>query len=163
MEAAEAFQRVTELQPESRDAWFNYANSLFAAEAWDSLAVVGSRLVELDPLGENARLMTARAQLELGDRQGALASLEVVDSAPVHVEGLQMQRSGNSVTVFGRMVGKSADPGSEVTLLFSFFGEGGAPLGTERVRVAAPAEGESAAFEVPFARLASAYRYELAS
>jgi len=47
--------------------------------------------------------------------------------------------------------------------LFTFFGEGGTPLGSANVPVAAPAEGQTAAFEVPFALLASAYRYELAS
>jgi tetratricopeptide (TPR) repeat protein len=163
LQAAEAFQRVTELQPDSRDAWFNYANSLFAAEAWDSLAAAGARLVELDPLGENARLMTARAQLELGDRQGALASLDVADQAPVHVGGLQMQRSGTSINVFGRVTGNAAEPGSDLVLRFTFYGEGGVLLGTETVHVVAPAEGETVSFEVPFAQGASAYRYELGS
>ena len=161
LQAAEAFHRVTELQPDSRDAWFNYANSLFAAEAWESLASAGARLVQLDPLGENARLMTARAQLELGDRDAALASLDVVDQAPVYVAGLQMQRSGASINVFGRVTGNAAAPGSEIALRFTFYGEGGMFLGTETVRVAAPMEGETESFEVPFSQGASAYRYEL--
>lgn len=163
LQAAEAFQRVTELQPDSRDAWFNYANSLFAAGAWDSLAAAGARLVELDPLGENARLMTARAQLELGDRAGALAGLDIVEQAPVYVEGLQMQRSGTSINVFGRVTGNAAEPGSEIALRFTFYGEGGVFLGAETVHVVAPAEGETVSFEVPFAQGASAYRYELLS
>jgi hypothetical protein len=33
-------------------------------------------------------------------------------------------------------------------------------LGTETIHVAAPAEGETVSFEVPFAQGASAYRYE---
>ncbi|HSH74671.1 MAG TPA: tetratricopeptide repeat protein [Longimicrobiales bacterium] len=163
LQAAEAFRKVTELQPESRDAWFNYANSLFAAEAWDALAVAGTRLVELDPLGENARLMWARARLELGDRQGALESLDIADRAPVHVEGLQMQRSGTSIRVFGRVTGNAADPGTEIRLRFWFYGEGGTLVGTEGVSVLAPAPGEVENFEVPFASGASAYRYELES
>ena len=162
LQAAEAFQRVTELQPDSRDAWFNYANSLFAGSAWESLAVAGARLIELDPLGENARLMTARAQLEMGDRQGAIAQLDQVDQAPVHVGGLQMQRTGTSINVFGQVTGNMAEPGTEIGLRFSFFGEGGMLLGAETVRVAAPPEGETVSFEVPFAQGASAYRYELA-
>ena len=163
LEAADAFQRVTELQPSSRDAWFNYANSLFAAQAWDDLAAAGRRLVELDPLGENARLMTARARLELGDRQGALAYLDEVDQSPVYVEGLQMQRSGTSITVFGRVTGNAADAGSPIGLRFTFYGEGGTLLGTETVDVVAPPEGETISFDVPFGQTASAYRYELLS
>ena len=162
-EAAEAFQRVTELQPESRDGWFNYANSLFAAEAWEGLAEAGARLVQLDPLGENARLMTARARLELGDREGAVAYVDEVDRSPVFVEGLQMQRSGTSVTVFGQVIGNAAEAGSRVALRFSFFGEGGVPVGTKTVEIVAPAEGETASLEVAFSQAASAYRYELIS
>jgi tetratricopeptide (TPR) repeat protein len=159
--AAAAFRRVTELQPESRDGWFNYANSLFAAQAWDSLAVAGSRLVELDPLGENAHLMTARARLELGDRQGALASLDRADQTPVHVEDLQMRRSGTAVSVHGRITGNAADPGAPITLRFTFFGEAAAFLGTETVTLPAPAMAETATFEVPFSMDAYAYRYEI--
>jgi tetratricopeptide (TPR) repeat protein len=161
MEAAEAFHRVTELQPESRDAWFNYANSLFAGEAWELLAEAGARLIELDPLGENARLMTARARLELGDREGAIAYVDQVDQSPVFLESLQMQRSGTSVRVFGQVTGNAAEAGTRLTLRFSFFGEGGSLLGTEAVEIVAPAQGATAGLEVPFTQAASAYRYEL--
>lgn len=163
IEAAEAFQRVTELQPDSRDAWFNYANSLFAAEAWEALAEAGARLIELDPLGENARLMTARARLELGDRAGAVAYVDEVDQSPVFVAGLQMQRSGTSVTVFGQVTANAAQPGTRLALQFTFFGEGGALVGTRTVEIVAPVEGETVSLEVPFSQAASAYRYQLIS
>ena len=161
VEAAESFRRLTELQPASRDAWFNYANSLFAAEAWEPLAAAGSRLVELDPLGENAQLVTARALLEIGDRPAAIASLDRADQAPVHVEGLQMQRSAAATTVFGRVTGNAAEPGSMVTLRFTFYGDTGDYLGAETLTVAAPLPEESEAFEVRFGVAAAAYRYEL--
>ncbi len=163
LQAADAFRRATEIQPDSRDAWFNYANSLFAAAAWEELVEVGARLIELDPLGENSRLMTARAQLETGDRAAALASLEQVDQAPVLVDGLQMQRSGTSVTIFGQVTGNAAEPGSPVGLRFSFYGQDGSLLGSETVRVLAPAQGETASFDVPFALAAIAYRYQVLS
>ena len=67
--AADAFEQLTRLQPDSRDAWFNYANTLFAAESWESLATVADRLTEVDPLGENSGLIAARAHLEIGDEQ----------------------------------------------------------------------------------------------
>lgn len=160
-EAAEAFRRVTEFQPESRDAWFNYANSLFAAESWDSLAVAGTRLVQLDPLGENGHLMTARALLELGDREGALARLGEAEAAPLYVEGLQLERSGTSVTVYGRVTGNAAVPGTEVALRFWFYGDDGELAGVQDVTVTAPAPDDLVAFEVPFDGTASAYSYEL--
>jgi tetratricopeptide (TPR) repeat protein len=158
-EAAESFRRLTELQPRSRDAWFNYANSLFAAEAWEPLANAGTRLVELDPLGENAQLVTARAQLEAGDREAAMASMERADLAPLYVDGLQMQRSAGATTVFGRVVGNAAEPGTSVALRFVFYDEGGSTVGSEIVRVYAPPAGESTDFEVRFASVAAAYSY----
>ena len=160
-QAAEVFRRLTELQPNSRDAWFNYANSLFAGEVWPSLAVVGDRLVELDPLSENAWLITARAQMEIGERQAALGSLELVDAAPVYVDGLQLRGSGAGTSVQGRITGNTAESGTPVRLRFTFYGDAGAPLGTETLTVAAPAAGESLRFDVSFAQRASAYRYEL--
>jgi len=158
-EAAESFRRLTELQPRSRDAWFNYANSLFAAEAWEPLATAGARLVELDPLGENAQLVTARAQLESGDRAAALSSMQRADTAPVYVEGLQMQRSAAATTVFGRVVGNAAETGTPVALRFVFYDESGVSIGTQVVEVAAPATGEAEDFEVRFERVAAAYSY----
>jgi tetratricopeptide (TPR) repeat protein len=160
-EAAESFRRLTELQPSSRDAWFNYANSLFAAEAWEPLATAGTRLVELDPLGENAQLVTARAQLEIGDRPAAIASLDRADQAPVHVDGLQMQRAAAVTTVFGRVTGNAAEPGTPVALRFTFYGDNGEALGVDTLTVAAPAPEESEGFEVRFSMAAAAYRYEL--
>ena len=161
MQAAESFRRLTELQPSSRDAWFNYANSLFAAEAWEPLAAAGTRLVELDPLGENAQLVTARAQLEIGDRPAAIASLDRADQAPVHVEGLQMQRAAAVTTVFGRVTGNTAEPGTSVALRFTFYGDSGEPLGVDTLTVTAPAPEASEGFEVRFSMAAAAYRYEL--
>ena len=45
MQAAQAFQRLTTIHPESRDAWFNYVNSLFAGEAWAPLLEAGLRWI----------------------------------------------------------------------------------------------------------------------
>ncbi|MBM4182909.1 MAG: tetratricopeptide repeat protein [Gemmatimonadetes bacterium] len=160
-QAAECFRRLTDLQPSSRDAWFNYANSLFAAEAWEPLALAGGRLVELDPLGENAQLVTARAQLETGDRPGAVATLDRADQAPVHVEGLQMQRSAAATTVFGRVTGNVAEPGTSLALRFTFYGEQGQVLGADTLTLTAPSPEEGESFEVRFSQPAAAYRYEL--
>ncbi len=160
-QAAEAFRRLTEIQPDSRDAWYNYVNSLFAAEAWEQLATVGRRLVELDPLGESAQLVTARAHFEVGDRPAALASLERADQAPVYLEALQMQRSIGATTVFGRVRVNTAEPGTPIALRFVFFGDAGESLGSETLAVTAPLPDAATDFEVRFTMSAAAYRYEL--
>jgi tetratricopeptide (TPR) repeat protein len=158
--AASAFQRLTGLQPESRDAWFNYANALFAAEDWPALAEAGGRLVELDPLGENAGLITARAHLESGDRPTALETLERARAAPIYVDELQMRRAGGETTVQGRITGNQAEAGSTIRLRFVFYGESGTLLGSKALSFSAPAAGESERFAVQFSMSAMAYRYE---
>ncbi|MBI4538543.1 MAG: tetratricopeptide repeat protein [Gemmatimonadetes bacterium] len=160
MEASEAFRRLTDLQPNSRDAWFNYANSLFAAEAWKSLATVGDRLVELDPLNEKAALIVARAYLEIGDEEAAVRGVKRMEAAPVHLAELQMRPSEARTSVQGRVIGNKAEPGAPVRLRFTFYGDAEA-LGTETLTVPAPPSGESAMFVVSFGMRATAYRYEL--
>jgi tetratricopeptide (TPR) repeat protein len=160
--AAEAFERLTQLQPDSRDAWFNYVNSLFAAESWESLAIAGDRLGELDPLGENSGLIAARAHLELGDEESAAAGLTRTEAAPVHVEGLQLRPSDGETIVGGRVVGNVAEPGTSVRLRFIFYGPKGA-VGSATLTLSAPQSGARARFEVTFAGQATAYRYELLS
>ena len=162
MVAADAFEQLTGLQPDSRDAWFNYANSLFAAESWESLAAIGDRLTEVDPLGENSALIAARAHLEIGDEQTAAEGLVRTESAPVHVEGLQLRPSAVETSLQGRVVGNTAEPGTSVHLRFTFYGPDGA-LGTEPLTVSAPPAGVRARFEVSFPGQATAYRYELVS
>jgi len=159
--AEEAFRRLTELQADSRDAWFNLANALFALEDWVPLVEVGQRLLGLDPLGETALLIAARAQLETGHRDAAIEILQRVDAAPVYLEGLRLRRAGAGTTVEGRMTGNLAVPGSPVDLLFTFFGEGGREVGDEAVTLEAPPKGESMTLVVTFAGRALSYRYEL--
>lgn len=158
--ASEAFRRVTEVRPNSRDAWFNYANSLFAGGAWDTLSVVGERLLELDPLNENAALLTARALLEIGDEEGAIGKLDRIDGAPVHLDGLLMLPGDGEIVIRGQMAGNQAEPGTPVRLRFSFYGDAG-PLGQETLALEAPPQGETVSFEVHFPGTPVGYRYDL--
>ncbi len=155
-----AFERLTRIQPMSRDAWFNYANALFAAEAWRALTRVGDRLVQLDPLGENAGLITARAYLESGNQDAALRALERTESASIYLEGLLMRPSDAETIVQGRAVGNTAAPGTEVRLRFTFYDDDG-ELGVTTVTVAAPEPDGSTGFEVSLRSRATGYRYEV--
>jgi len=159
--AAEAFRRLTEIQPQSRDAWFNRANALFAMEDWASLVDVGNRLLELDPLGENALLLAARAHLETGARDAAIGILQRVDASPIYLEGLRLRQAGAGTTVEGRVTGNLATAGSPVDLLFTFFGDQGLEVGTSVATIDAPPEGESTTFVVMFPGRALSYRYQL--
>lgn len=158
--AATAFRRLTELRPHSRDAWFNYANSLFAAGDWQALAQVGDRLVELDPLNENAALITARAYLELGDEAAARERLDRIEAAPVHVDALAARTLPAGTGIQGRIIGNRSETGRHVRLRFVFYDDRD-ELGSEVVDVEAPPPGESRAFDVLYPARVIAYRYEL--
>lgn len=158
--AAEAFRRLTDLRPASREAWFNYANALFASGAWETLVSVGDRLLELDPLSENAALLVARAHLETGDERSALRHVARIDSAPVHLHGLAMRPSAGGTELRGRVVGNAAGEGDTVRLRFTFFAER-REVATRTIPLATPAPGESEAFGVSVGTRADAYRYEL--
>src|SRR5690606_16726527 len=119
--AARAFERITVVHPESRDAWYNYANALLAAEEWDRLVEIGERLLAVDPLGENAMLIVARAHLATGDERAALEHLQRIDQAPVLVERLQMRRAGAATVLQGDVVGRGAEAGTDVPLRFTFY------------------------------------------
>jgi len=158
--AVEAFGRLTRRQPRSRDAWYNYVNALFAAEEWARITSVGDRLLDVDPLGENAGLIVARAHLEAGDEAAARRLVERVDAAPVYLEGLELQRSGAVSVVRGRVAGNGAEPGSVVRLRFVFYGPEGR-LGRRTVSLEVPSPDAMSRFEVSVEGRAEAYRYEL--
>lgn len=161
IQAAEAFGRVTQLLPNSRDAWYNQANALYGAEAWEELAPVAARHVQVDPLSETAILIQARAFRELGQNDDALRALESVETLPVFVEDLQLSPAGESTTVRGRVIGNTAPVGTPIQIRFTFYGDNGNEVGNETVTVNAPAAEQSVPLEVTVDAPASAYRYAL--
>lgn len=159
-QAARAFELLTEKQPESRDAWFNYANALFADGAWAALAGAGERLLAVDPLSEAAHLITARARLETGDEAGARAGVARSDGLPVHLDGLRLRATDGGTLVQGRIVGNVLPEGAPVRLRFIFYDNAGV-LGERFLNTSAPAPDASADFRVSIAGRALGYRYEL--
>ncbi|HEX6071035.1 MAG TPA: tetratricopeptide repeat protein [Longimicrobiaceae bacterium] len=160
--AGEAFRRVTEARPNSRDAWYNYANALYAAENWQPLVTVAERLVQLDPLNYDASLILARAYRDVQQNDKALAELERMDAVPVQLGQMETRQGAGRTTVRGQVTGKKAAAGTPIQLRFTFFGENGAELGTEMVTVTAPAPEATSNFEVVLESETPAvgYRYE---
>lgn len=161
-QAAEAFRRVTQAHPNSRDAWYNLANSLYALDRFADLVPVSERLVELDPLNENSALIMARALRETGQNQRALAELQRNAALPVHIEQIEMRPREDATRVTGTIVGNQAPAGTPVRLRFNFYGDSG-QLGSETINVAAPATDEQTRFEAVFSgpEMVTHYNYEL--
>lgn len=159
-QAGRAFELLTQRQPDSRDAWFNYANALFAAESWAALAGAGERLLAVDPLSEAAHLIVARARLESGDEAGARAGVARSDSLPVHLDGLRLRVTDEGTLVQGRIVGNAQPEGTPVRLRFIFHDHAGV-LGERLLNASAPAPDASEDFRVSIEGRALGYRYQL--
>jgi tetratricopeptide (TPR) repeat protein len=163
--AAEAFQRVTQLRPNSRDAWYNYSNALYAAESWETLVPVAEQLIVLDPLNYDASLILARAYRDAGQQPNALGELQRMDAVPIKLQKLETRQGAGRTTVRGEVIGNQAAAGTPVQIRFTFFGESGAEMGTETVTISAPAKDATAPFEVVLESETPAigYRYVLAN
>jgi tetratricopeptide (TPR) repeat protein len=159
-EAANIFRSITEVDRNYREAWTNYAFALYRQERWNEVIPVAMRLLELDPLNENAMLVLAEAYRQLERGSEGVQIRERVRDAPVYVEGLSIRYDDDVAIASGQVVGNAARAGTPVRLEVTFTGPTG-DLGTQTVTVAAPAKGERAPFE---ARLdgqgrATSFRY----
>lgn len=146
--AAQAFKRVTEVLPQSRDAWYNYLNALYAQKEYEELIPVAERVIALDPLNADTYLILAASHREAKKNQKALEALQAKAALPVTVSGMQVRARDDRSTLQGTVTGGAARAGTPIQMEFSFFGATGETLGTKTVTVAAPREGETASFEV---------------
>ena len=163
LEAGQAFGRVTELNPNHRDAWYNQANALYDAEAWEEVVSVAPRHRQVEPLSQTAGLIQARAYRELDQNDEALAILTQVETMPVWIEDMQISAAGDGTSVSARVEGNAAEPGTPITLRFTFYNDGGQEVTSETVTFNAPAREESTNIEVRSAQPASSYKYEVVS
>lgn len=161
--AAEAFARVTAARPNSRDAWYNQSNALYAGEQWTALLPVAQKLVTLDPLNEDSWLILARAQREAGQNTQALQSLETIEAMPIKLKDLATRPADGSTTVRGSVIGGTAATGSAIQLRFTFYGANGAELATQTANITAPAKDATAPLSVVLQNPAAVtgYKYEL--
>jgi tetratricopeptide (TPR) repeat protein len=160
-QAAEIFNEVHRADPNNRDAWYNHALSLYKLERWQDLVPVATRLVQIDPLNYNGRIILFNAYKGLSDaaktarntavettnRQLALSTLTAADALPVQINELQLTTLEGGARLAGTVTGATANAGTPVRLEFTFFGPTG-PVGTQTVTVNAPAKSATTPIEV---------------
>jgi tetratricopeptide (TPR) repeat protein len=160
-QSAELFRFVTTQDPNSRDGWYNYALALFKRSSWADLIPVADRLVGIDPLNENARIILFNAHKGLAEaaaagspaadeqRRQAMATLDASDALPIYVDEIRLGTGGSGNRLLtGKATGNQAAEGQPLALTFQFWGPAGR-VGTATVNVAAPAKGQSASFQLP--------------
>jgi tetratricopeptide (TPR) repeat protein len=161
--ASETFRFLTGIDPNNRDAWYNYALALYKLERWNDLVPVAQKLMAADPLNENARVIlfnaykspseaakaagnTAR-QRELENQ--AIKIYEELTNLPVYVDEIRFETAeGGAPALTGKVVGNKANAGTPVNLTFTFYGPDGT-VGTQSATVSAPAKGQSTTLRVP--------------
>lgn len=174
--AGEMFAEVHRLDPNHRDAWYNHALSLYKLERWQELVPVASRLVQIDPLNYNARIVLFNAYKGLSDaaktsrntavettnRNLAVSTLQAADSLPVQLDETQLRTNDNNATLTGTVKGNVARAGTPIRLNFTFYGPSG-PVGTQSITVNAPAKDATVPFEVvlPTTQPVTGYSYRM--
>lgn len=164
--AAQAFERAAEVRPRDRDALELWARSLQLDSAFAAIPPVARRWAELDPYSQNAQLILAQAANAQGDQATTQEAIRRVDALEVSVDQLQLRRDPQGgATVSGVVINKTLEQGDEVTLRFTFYGEGGSPIGNVTQTVAVGATGMSELFQIEFesAQQVSGYGYELST
>jgi len=164
--AVNAFRQAAEGNPYDRDAVEMWARSLQLDSAYADIPPVAEQWIELDPNSQNAYLILAQAQNQLGDQAKTQAAVQAVEAMQVAVRDLQLSRfpdGGGAVS--GSVVNKTLEPGSSVTMEFTFYDDAGNPIGTVTERVAVGEADMAEVVEVEFqsAEQVGGYRYELST
>lgn len=162
--AAEAFGAAAEASVNDRDALEMWTRSLQLDSAYAEVPAVADRWIELDPNSRNGWTILAQATNQLGDQQATQEAIRTVESLEVSVRDLQMSRYGNGgASVTGSLVNQTLDPGSSVTMRFTFYDDQGAPLGTvtETFSVGQPDMAEVIQVEFESTEQVGGYGYDL--
>jgi tetratricopeptide (TPR) repeat protein len=174
--AARSFQRSVELNPHSRDAYFNLSQATYLAadgaaegdpvkdEMWQALAEAGERLIALDPQNENAFRLYAQGLVRTGRDQQAVPLLERMEGLQYEVLNTQFQPvADGGAMVRGEIHNRSLAAGTPVRLRFVFSSATGQELGSQEVQVQAGAAEQAVPFEVEFQSTSAVngFRYEV--
>ena len=175
-DASVAFERAVAENPHFRDAVFNLSQALLAqanaqkgagasnAELqplYERLVQIGEALREIDPYSRTAAIVLASSYRSLADittgatstnwRNRLVELLQEVEELPFDVRNVALTQAGpGRIELSGSVENLNLAPGAPIALRMSLVGPTGATLGTQEVRVAAPAREETASFSTTF-------------
>ncbi|MEZ4424042.1 MAG: tetratricopeptide repeat protein [Gemmatimonadota bacterium] len=149
--AARAFARSSELNPRSRDAAYNWAQTLFLAESYDNLPTAARQLIELDPQNSNAYRLLAQGLLQTESSEVAMEVMEQMEALSFEVvDPLFQPVQGGGARLDGAVQNNTLSPGTPVTLRVHFTTADGMEAGTQDVTVNAPAAESTTDFSIDF-------------
>jgi tetratricopeptide (TPR) repeat protein len=164
--AVRAFGQAAEASVNDRDAIEMWARSLQLDSAYAEVPPVAERWIELDPNSQNAYLILAQSQNQLGNQAATQEAVQAVEALEVAVNDLTLRREpGGGATVTGSVVNKTLSQGAQVTLDFTFYDPAGTPIGSETQTVSVGAADMAQVFTVEFdsTQEVAGYGYTLTS
>ena len=148
--AALAFEKTVARSPMYRDGIQNLAQTLNLLEDYEAQIPHSEKLVELDPFNDYAQLMHIRALVQVGREPDAVAQLEVMQALPFVIDNLLLQPSNTGCSITGEAINKALEPGTSITLRFTFYDNDGNPVGTADTEVTVTVPDVANAFNVTF-------------
>ena len=145
-----AFEKTIARSPMYRDAVQNLAQTLNLLEDYEAQVPHSEKLVDLDPFNDYAQLMHIRALVQVGREPDAVAALEVMQALPFVIDNLRLQPSATGCSITGEAINKALEPGTSITLRFTFYDDDGNSVGTADTEVTVTVPDVAHAFDVTF-------------
>lgn len=162
--AAQAFELGLAKLPYHREGLFNLANTYLTLKNGEKMLPIAQRLVQVDPLSEQALRLLAAARQQLQQPDSTLAILERIESMPVMVQVLSFTPESQKATLLGQVMNSSEEPLEGFKLEFQFLDEQGEVVATEEVAPEAIAPSEAAGFRLtPLGEGIVSWRYKQVS
>lgn len=169
--AADAFRRATALNPFDRDALYNLANAYLALKDGTNLEATGQRLVDMEPLSDDALRLFLQGLREQGSREADLIrGAEKLIAMPVSVEIQRVSYTASEGRVAGLVTGRDAvKPDNSpiapapITIVFEFMDIQGSVAGSAEIQIPAlkGSETHSISFVAPISQGVAGWRYRL--
>ncbi|MBA2292144.1 MAG: tetratricopeptide repeat protein [Gemmatimonadales bacterium] len=141
-EAAEAFQKVADMAPYDRYAWFNLANSHLALKDGPKLVLVGKKLVELEPLNEDHIKLLGEGYRLNKQQDELIATVTGLIGMPTSIAVDNFSRTKGGAKLEGVATGRQAQsaggkdlPAKAVTVHIHFLDNGGKVVASKDLEI----------------------------
>ena len=145
-----AFEKTIARSPMYRDGIQNLAQTLNLLEDYEAQIPHSEKLLQLDPYNDYAQLLLIRALVQVGREPDAVAQLEVMQALPFVIDNLRLQPSATGCSLTGEAINKALEPGTSITLRFTFYDNDGNPVGTADTEVTVTVPDVAHTFGVTF-------------
>ena len=143
-EAEKAFAKAVQRNTWSRDALYNLANTYFAMKNHEKLIEYSSKLLEMEPMNEDALRLLAQGQRGVNREDEVIKTATRLVVMPFTVEITGFQPGPNKATLTGDAVGRAPEDAAgkpikpaAMTLVFEFVDLKGTVIDTEEISVRA--------------------------